>query len=252
MTGGVKGAKRSPSPYGRKDRETGLNPKQEAFCQLYTQGWDYVAAYKGAGYDSVNKATCTSEDQLTRRIRRAALCLADRPAVKARIDVLQKEQTIAFNKKRDRARAALSDKYQMNLERLTLLLLEDRHFARTGEMKLPDQSEPVRDPNERLGQTPIAGNPSYPGYPHNMTPDQRASAEWRPDARAAVQATMGLAKLHGLLIDKAEITVQGSITRMSNEELLSFIQKCHQEIGPVIDVAPNPNVEYLPWDKDKK
>lgn len=247
MTGGVKGRRKTPSAYGRKDRETGLNPKQEAFCQHFVRNWDYVAAYKEAGYDCSPKPTTRDEDHLKRTIRRSAICLANRPAVKERLDVLQKEQTIEHNKNLVHARATLSDKYQMNLEKLTLLLLEDRHFARTGELKLPDQPEPVRNPNERWGQTAAPGTPAYPGYPNLHAPVQ-TSDSWRPDARAAVQATMGLAKLHGLLIDKAEITVQGSITRMSNDELLSFIQKCHEQIGPVIDVTPTPGVEYLPWD----
>jgi phage terminase small subunit len=208
MAGGVKGTKKAPSPYGRKDPKTGINPKQEQFCQNYVRGWDYVKAYKEAGYDSVNEATCETKDQLTRRYRRAAICLANRPAVKKRIDELQAEQTASVNAQR----LAMTDKYAMNIERLTLMLLEDRHFARTGELALPG-AEQIKDHTK--------------------------GSDWRSDARAAVQATMGLAKLHGLLIDKAEITVQGSISRMSNEELLQFISKVHSEIGPIVEVTAN-------------
>lgn len=212
-------AARKGEPHGQVNPKTGLVPRQELFCQYLVAGRTLADATKLAGYQITEKPEWAKEqidDAWTirgSRIRKLAL-------VQKRIGVLMAEQAEELSKQRSK----LSDKFQMNIERLTEMLLQDREFARTGKLSL--------DPNAEI------------------QPDHR------PDARAAVQASMGLAKLHGLLIDKSEITVQGSITRMSNEELLTFINTVHQEIGPMIEVtakeiaeAPKPTPRRLPKKK---
>jgi hypothetical protein len=210
-------AAKKGEPHGQVNPKTGLVPRQELFAQYIAAGHTLEKAMQDAGYHITTDGLTRTEAH--QRWGSAGNKLRKKPKIKARIEQLMAEQAAVIEVQRNK----LSDKFQMNLEKLTLMLMEDRHFARTGELSLPDQPQ-IKD--------------------HTKGPD------WRSDARAAVQATMGLAKLHGLLIDKAEITVQGSISRMSNEELLQFIQKVHSEIGPVLevgaDVEQNPQVEYTP------
>jgi hypothetical protein len=184
--------------HGQVNPKTGLVPRQELFCQYIVAGQTLAEATRLAGYQITSCATAKNDPDQYWTIRGTKIRKS--PLVQARIGVLMAEQTEVIAKQRN----ALSDKFQMNIERLTEMLLQDRHFARTGRL--------------------------------SMEPDAEVQPDHRPDARAAVQASMGLAKLHGLLIDKSEITVQGSITRMSNEELLRFINTVHQEIGPMIEV----------------
>lgn len=185
-------------PHGQVNPKTGLVPRQELFCQYIVAGQTLAEATKLAGYQITSAATTKRDIDQYWSERGAKIRKA--PLVQARIGVLMAEQAEELAKQRNK----LSDKFQMNIERLTEMLLQDRHFARTGKLTMDENAK--------------------------VQPDHR------PDARAAVQASMGLAKLHGLLIDKSEITVQGSITRMSNEELLRFINTVHQEIGPMIEV----------------
>lgn len=182
----------------------GLTRRQELFAEYNVAGYPLHECVKMAGYK--HELAGLTKDEAHIRLAARGAKLAKIPQVAEFMEKLRAEQ-LENNKKQ---KAHLSDKYQMNLEKLTVMLLEDREFARTGQLALPGH-EPQKD---------------------------RETSDWRPDARAAVQATMGLAKLHGLLIDKAEVTVQGSISRMSNEELLQFIQTVHHEIGPVIEVTP--------------
>lgn len=191
-------AARKGEPHGQVNPKTGLVPRQELFCQYIVAGQTLAEATKLAGYQITSAATGKRDVDQYWTERGAKIRKS--PLVQKRIGVLMAEQTEVIAKQRN----ALSDKFQMNIERLTEMLLQDRHFARTGKLSLADDAE--------------------------IQPDHR------PDARAAVQASMGLAKLHGLLIDKSEITVQGSITRMSNEELLRFIDTVHKEIGPMIEI----------------
>jgi hypothetical protein len=209
-------AARKGDTHGQVNPKTGLNPRQELFAQYIVAGRTLSDAVTLAGYrpNIEGKSKREAEQYLAQRgakVRKNA-------NVQKRIGELMKAQTKVLDKQRNE----LSDKFHMNIERLTLMLLEDRHFARTGELSLPDQ-------------------PQVKGH--------TKGADWRSDARAAVQATMGLAKLHGLLIDKAEITVQGSISRMSNDELLQFIAKVHSESGPVIEVTAETVPDFNPAQK---
>jgi len=132
------------------------------------------------------------------------------PKVKKRLADLRKMQQDDVEVQRE----ALTEKYVMDLEHMTVMLLEDRHFARTGELALRGPDGEIED---KTGP----------------------SGDWRPDARAAVQATMGLAKLHGLLIDRKEVTVIDAMKGMNNNELLEFIGRLQEQLGPVIDVPVN-------------
>jgi hypothetical protein len=210
-------AARKGEPHGQVNPKTGLVPRQELFCQYIVAGRTLAEATQLAGYQITEKAGATTKRDAEQAWAIRGTRIRKTPLVQARIGVLMAEQAEELSKQRSK----LSDKFQMNLERLTEMLLQDREFARTGKLSLDPGAE--------------------------IQPDHR------PDARAAVQASMGLAKLHGLLIDKSEITVQGSITRMSNEELLTFINTVHQEIGPMIEVtakeiaeAPKPTPRRLP------
>ena len=206
-------AARKGEAHGQVNPETGLNHRQELFAQYIVAGRTLADAVRLAGYQI--KEPPSNPRDLEQKWTIRGTRLRKLSGVAARIDHLMAEQAEVIAKQRN----ALSDKFQMNIEKLTIMLLEDRHFARTGELSLPGAA-PVKD--------------------HTKGPD------WRSDARAAVQASMGLAKLHGLLIDKAEVTVQGSISRMSNEELLQFIHKVHTEIGPVVELTASTLPDYPP------
>jgi hypothetical protein len=212
-------ASRKGDAHGPISSLNGLTRRQELFAEYLVAGHSLEECVTLAGYKEEVGHMTPLEKQ--RRLSARGTKMVKNGRVQKFIQELRAQQL----EKNLKEKAHLSDKYAMNIEKLTLMLLEDRHFARTGELQLPNQEGPIRNPAER----PTDG---------------------RFDARAAVQATMGLAKLHGLLIDKAEVTVQGSISRMSNEELLQFISTVHREIGPILEVGDNlddnPQVEYLP------
>ena len=210
---------------GVKDPITGLTSQEEMFCQYLMTGATLSDAVLKAGFNVGEKELDPAKAAAARSARGSDI--KKDPRVKKRLEDLtqEKQQNIEMQK------ASLSDRFQMNLEKLTMMLMEDRHFARTGELTLDPVEAPPAPPQKEIIPADQPG-----GWRPEIIPERESG--WRPDARAAVQATMGLAKLHGLLIDKAEITVQGSITRMSNDELLQFIQKVHQEIGPIVEVTP--------------
>lgn len=210
---------------GVKDPITGLTSQEEMFCQYLMTGATLSDAVLKAGFNVGEKELDPAKAAAARASR--GFNIKQYPGVKKRLEDLtqEKQQNIEMQK------ASLSDRFQMNLEKLTMMLMEDRHFARTGELTLDPVEAPPAPPQKEIIPADQPG-----GWRPEIIPEKESG--WRPDARAAVQATMGLAKLHGLLIDKAEITVQGSITRMSNDELLQFIQKVHQEIGPIVEVTP--------------
>jgi hypothetical protein len=203
---------------GVKDPITGLNARQEAFCRYVTAGYPVAEAYESAGYDvgaNGGRLLNSRAEGDDAALRPAATNLGNKllrlPKIKDRLRALALEQ----QKNIDRMRAIAMERWAIDIDKTTKMLLEDRHFARTGELTLPDldaEGNPVKRPPEAPPQ------------------------DWRPDARAAVQATMGLAKLHGLLIDRKEVTVIDAMQNMNNNELIGFIAKLQAQLGPVIDV----------------
>jgi hypothetical protein len=206
---------------GPKDPITGINSRQEAFCRFITSGYSVADAYESAGYEvGVNGGSTLSKrakGDIT-AVRPAAANLGNKllrlPKIKARLHALAIEK----QEQADRLRAIAVEKWAIDVEKTTKMLLEDRHFARTGELSLPEQDE---------NGLPLKASASNPPQ------------DWRPDARAAVQATMGIAKLHGLLIDRKEVTVIDAMQNMNNNELVNFIAKLQAQLGPVIDVEVN-------------
>lgn len=201
---------RKNSAYGPKHPLTSLNRRQEQFCAYVVAGYTYEAAYVAAGYDVGANGGRTFIGADGRKTAAAFLGakLARNPFVKKRIEALQIEQS----ERNEVMRNELAERWRIDVEKTTIMLLEDRHFARTGQLSLPDEN------GKRAADS---GDPP---------PD------WRPDPRAAVQATMGLAKLHGLLVDRKEVTVIDAMQNMNNIELMGFIAKLQAQLGPVIDV----------------
>jgi hypothetical protein len=202
---------------GPKDPITGLNSRQEAFCRFIVAGYGNGEAYEAAGYNiGVNggqpmHSRAKGEGGLRPTAQNLAAKLMRLPHIKARILALSKEQQVNV----DRMRSLAIERWAIDVEKTTKMLLEDRHFARTGELSLRDENGMKTDTDE-------------------------APPDWRPDPRAAVQATMGLAKLHGLLIDRKEVTVIDAMQNMNNDELINFIGKLQSQLGPVIDVECSP------------
>lgn len=206
---------KNQSRTGRKDPVTGLNDRQETFCRLIIAGRTHGAAYEEAGYDvGVNGGVTLQKraagDITTHRPISDNLAnkLLQTPKIKARLVALHAEH----QKNLDIMRQAAVDRWSISVEKTTIMLMEDRHFARTGELSLRDPSGHRTDNCE--------------GPPQ----------DWRPDPRAAVQASMGIAKLHGLLVDRKEVTVIDAMQNMNNDELIAFIAKMQSQLGPVIDV----------------
>jgi len=198
------------SAYGPKHPLTSLNRRQEQFCAYVVAGYTYEAAYVAAGYDVGANGGRTFLGADGRKTAAAFLGakLARNPFVKKRIEALQIEQS----ERNEVMRNELAERWRIDVEKTTIMLLEDRHFARTGQLSLPD---------EKGRRSADSSDPP---------PD------WRPDPRAAVQATMGLAKLHGLLVDRKEVTVIDAMQNMNNAELMGFIARLQAQLGPVIDV----------------
>lgn len=198
---------------GRKDPITGLNKRQELFCRFYVSGHTMADAYLAAGYDVGANGSVGAQRTDINTIRPTAELLAQKllglPKIKDRVAALQREES----ERMEEARRQLREEYFYDIEKATKLLMEDRHYARTGELGLP---------NDRT-----------------MTEAERKSIPegWRPDPRAAVQATGLIAKLHGLMIERREITVVDSMAAMTNEELLQFITQLQKSLPPLVDVS---------------
>lgn len=205
--------------HGQKNPETGLNWRQEQFCRFYVSGLTTAQAYESAGFDVGSKtgkklSNRAPGDGVAQRptAENLARKLLRHPHVKARINQLKMEQAAIA----EQQRLNFIDRWSIDMEKMTIMLMEDRHYARTGELALRDAEGNRTDEQ--------AGPPQ----------------DWRPDPRAAVQATMGLAKLHGLLIDRKEVTVIDAMQNMNNNELLEFIGKMQSKLGMTIDVQADP------------
>jgi hypothetical protein len=206
---------------------TGLNPRQELFCQHIALGQDAGTAYKLAGYEPGKKGGAALHVRAKGDMspHRASTYdsgqeMLSNPRIRARIRVLHTD----LERRNEELRRASQIKWAVDTSKVTQMLAEDRHFARTGELNLRDENN-----NRTDGCT---------GVP----------PEWRPDARAAVQATMGIAKLHGLLVDRKEVTVVDAMQNMNNDELMEMIERMQAQLGPLIDVpvssAPTAESKY--------
>jgi hypothetical protein len=114
------------------------------------------------------------------------------------------------------AQAAITKKYQIDLERVTRMLLNDREYARTGKLLYED------------------------GRPDEMPPDKA-----KLDPRAAVQATMALGAMHGLVTKRTEVTIVDSVERMRDDELIDFIDKLRSKLEGYKTIELN-SVRELP------
>ena len=68
----------------------------------------------------------------------------------------------------------------------------------------------------------------------------RTLAVKNKQAGAAVQAVMGKAKLHGLLVDKSEHGAPGQFAHLSDEQLIARIKKLDKKVRPLIDAGRLP------------
>jgi phage terminase small subunit len=131
--------------------------------------------------------------------------------VQRRID----ELIVKARRRQDEALENLPKDMKMDLARVTRMLLHDREAALTGRVRLRGKEpEPV---------------------PSN----------WKMDNRAAVQATMGIAQLHGLLIKRTEVTIIDAMAGMNDQELLDFVNKMQAKLSGVITIDAIPNASVL-------
>lgn len=115
----------SYDPLGRIDPETGLNPKQEAFCHAYVRYWNPSEAAKQVGYTGQNGAALMAKKDVKRRI--------DELIVRAR-----RRQDVELER--------LPKDMKMDIARVTQMLLRDREAALTGRVQLEGREpEPVPD-----------------------------------------------------------------------------------------------------------
>jgi phage terminase small subunit len=126
--------------------------------------------------------------------------------VRVRIEVLIKQQ----RRKMEKMREESARECKIDLNRVTQMLLRDREAALTGRVHLEGRE---------------------PEPPHE---------KWRPDNRAAVQATMGIAQLHGLLIKRTEVTVIDVMEQMNDYELIDFVQKLKDKLADTITIDVSP------------
>jgi hypothetical protein len=65
------------------------------------------------------------------------------------------------------------------------------------------------------------------------------------DPRAAVQATMALGAMHGLVTKRTEVTIVDSVERMRDDELIDFIDKLRSKLEGYKTIELN-SVRELP------
>ena len=177
------------SPTNKADFDTMLTPREEALCQEYI--------------------LCGNHKEAAKKISMAgaeASKVMRRPRVRDRIEVLLKEH----RQRLEEARVKVADRYQIDLERITRMLLHDREAALTGRVHLEG-----REPE------PIPAN-------------------WRMDLGAAAKMTLGLAQLHGLMIKRTELTVIDRFEKMNDYEIVDFIGDLQSKLADVITIDASP------------
>lgn len=111
------------APYGVADKDTGLNPQQDLFCEEYVRCWDANMAAATAGYAPGHAPE-----------------LMNKKHVRAHIESLIKRQ----RRKMEKAREDAARECKMDLTRVTNMLLRDREAALTGRVHLEGMDpEPV-------------------------------------------------------------------------------------------------------------
>lgn len=160
-------------------------PAYEIKCICGTKRTSYYSNLKWKG----SEPCITCQD----RKKKLAEKMASRSyKIRERASKLRKERLAD----RAKARSQVAKTYKVDIEHATRMLLNDREYARTGKLLYED------------------------GRPDESAPDKA-----KLDPRAAVQATMAIASLHGLVTKRSEITISGAIEVMKDDELIDFIDK---------------------------